>query len=621
MGVAEPLALLFSGLYAVLVLFYLWERWRRRVTIPSLLLWETVHEDTIRARRFRPDLLFVLQLLLLTCLILGLARPYFRGGGGAETSHRYVLVLDTSASMQAREGRGTRFDAARADALRVLQRAGAADEVMLVTAGHQADVAVNFTRDHAAVAKALQDAVPTDTGGDLALAVAFADNTRQRTDIPTELDVFTDIPRSRLPPPLRDTVTVFQSGESDVNLGIEALQVFQGRFQDYRGARAYVQVQNFAHHEAHGFLTVQLQDRVVHRNGFSIPARESKGYVVQDFPGPGLVVARLDAADALAADDTAYGWIRPVQALRVALVSRRTQLVDDLQELAAATPGLQLTVIDPETFAAGTAQPADVFIFHRFVPDVGLATNALYIYPPPGNRLFPVATEATNIEVLDWNAHHPALQSLRPLAALPLQRARVMTPPAWSDILLWSRTAEREFPLAFAGEHDGRRFACITFDLEAERLLSSDNVSVFLFFMNLLSWLAPDGGDARVVHTGDVQSFGNLSGEPLRVQDPRGNVYTVTGEPPTVEPLFAGAYRVGVDGTAQTLLANFFDPEESDIGRPSREPPIFPQSPASAAAPERNVPNPSSAGFGWWLYCGAAGLCLFEWLAARRAST
>ena len=379
MGVAEPLAFVFTGLYGVLVLFYLWERWRRRVTVPSLLLWEAVREDIIRARRFRPDWLFLLQLLLLTCLILGLARPYVRGVAGAETSRRHILVLDTSASMQAREGQGTRFDAARAEALRVLQRVRADDEVMLVTAGYQAEVAVNFTRDHAAVAKALQDAVATDTGGDLALAVAFADNGRRRTDVPTELDVFTDTPRSRLPPPLRDEVTVYQSGESDENLGIEALQVFQGRFQDYRGARAYVQVQNFAHHEAHGFLTVQLQDRVVRRNGFSIPARESKGYVVQDFPGPGLVVARLDVSDALAADNTAYGWIRPVQPLHVLLVSPRTQLVDDLHDLAAATPELQLTVVEPDAFAAAAPPQADLVIFHRFVPDAPPATNALYV--------------------------------------------------------------------------------------------------------------------------------------------------------------------------------------------------------------------------------------------------
>jgi NADH-quinone oxidoreductase subunit M len=70
-----------------------------------------------------------------------------------------------------------------------------------------------------------------------------------------------------------------------------------------------------------------------------------------------------------------------------------------------------------------------------------------------------------------------------PLAALPLQRARILSPPPWSEVLLWSRTPEREFPLAFAGEDQGHRVACITFNLESERLLSSDSINLFLFFI------------------------------------------------------------------------------------------------------------------------------------------
>src|SRR6266436_2898467 len=118
MGFLEPLAFAFAALYGVLVLFYLWERWRRRVVVPSLLLWQLVREDTIRARRFRPDLLFVLQLLLLTCLIAGLARPYAHGRAAGAVSGRHIFVLDTSASMQAQEGRTSRFEAARRQAIK-----------------------------------------------------------------------------------------------------------------------------------------------------------------------------------------------------------------------------------------------------------------------------------------------------------------------------------------------------------------------------------------------------------------------------------------------------------------------------------------------------------------------
>jgi hypothetical protein len=619
MGFAAPLALLFVGLYGVLALLYLWERWRRRVDVPSLLLWEAVHEDTFRARRFRPDLLFILQALLLTGLIGGLARPYVVGVGNDQTRGRHIFVLDTSASMQARDGASTRFEQARAQALQRLGDLQPDDEVMLIAAGHAPEVLVNFTRDVQDIKQALQQATPNDIGGDLALTLAFAESARQRSDVAAEVEVFTDIPRSQLPAPMRDAVTVFQVGETDDNLGIEALQIYQGRFQDYTKARAYVLVENFAHREGHGLLSVRVEDHVVHRSGFTIPPRESKGFLIHDFPGPGRVEANLEVNDALAADDTAFGWIRPVTPTRVLVVSPPSPLVDDLRELAAAAPGLQLTVIAPQAFASAQAQAqqSDLVIFHRFVPEAEPPANALYIYPPAGNSLFPVSGDATNVEVLDWNARHPVLQSLRPLAALPLQRVRMITPPATSQVLLWSRTADREFPLALAGEDSGHRFACVTFDLEAERLLSSDNVNFFLFFMNLLAWLTPEHDGALVMNTGDVQAVGPFPQLPVQLRDPRGSMQMLQSMQPTIEPLFAGEYRLSSDGTRRTVLANFFDPVESDIGRASKEPPVF----HHAAAQQRVAEALPRHEYGSWLYLLAAALFVGEWLVARRITS
>ena len=616
MGVLDPLALVFAGLYGVLVLFYLWERWRRRVVVPSLLLWETIREDTLRARRFRPDLLFVLQLLLLTCLIAGLARPYVTGANGLQRSGPHIFVLDTSASMQTREARASRFAEARARARDVLQTLADDAEVMLITAGPSPEVALNFTRNHAAVRQALEDAVVTDAAGDLSLALAFAEGARQHSDLPAAVEVFTDVPRSQLPAAVRDRATIFQVGETDDNIGIETLQIFQGRFQDYRHARAYVVVENFAHREGHGFLTVRLQDQVVSRNGFSLAPRETRTFLVHDFPGPGRVVAQLEVSDALAADNTAFGWIRPVEPIRVLVVSAPSPLLDDLRALATSTPELQLSVIDPQHFAAHPVPPADIVIYHQYVPPTLVPGNALFIYPAKDNPLFPVAADATNIEVVDWNSHHPAVESLQPLVATPLQRTRVLAVPAWAETLLTSRSGAREFPLAFAGAPHGQRLACIAFDLESERLLSSDNVNLFLFFMNLLGWLAPEHTVVRTVLTGDVESLTELSAEPIHVVDPHGQSATLPAAQTTLQPLFAGEYRISSDGTSRTVLANFFDPGESDIGRARKEPPVF----ASPATPDKAAATAPRAEYGTWLYYAAGVLFLLEWAVARRGA-
>jgi hypothetical protein len=260
---------------------------------------------------------------------------------------------------------------------------------------------------------------------------------------------------------------------------------------------------------------------------------------------------------------------------------------------------------------------ADVAIFHRAVPAFDPPVNALYIHPDAGNALFPVVGEAADVEVLDWNASHPALAALRPLAALPLQHVRIVDPPPWSEVLLWSRTDEREFPLALAGERHGRRIAALTFDLEAERLLSSDNLNFFLFFMNLLSWLAPDAQQAVVVNTGEVQTLGPFPEQPVAVHDPRGREYTIDSRTPRFEPLLAGEYRLSSDGTRVALLANFLDPIESDVGRASKEPPVRP---AAEVAHAVRAPAPAAPHrrYGPWLYVAALALFILEWAAARR---
>src|SRR2546428_13014103 len=76
MGILNPTALPLLSLLGVLVLIYLRERWRKRIAVPTLLLWREVKEDKVRARRFLPDLLFFVQALLLLLLIGGLPPPH-----------------------------------------------------------------------------------------------------------------------------------------------------------------------------------------------------------------------------------------------------------------------------------------------------------------------------------------------------------------------------------------------------------------------------------------------------------------------------------------------------------------------------------------------------------------
>ncbi|NJL72359.1 MAG: hypothetical protein HC888_12675 [Candidatus Competibacteraceae bacterium] len=102
-------------LLPVIVIFYLLKLKRRRVLIPSTLLWRRSVQDLIANSPFqklRNNLLMWLQLLLLLALIIGFMRPVAKLENlGGQT---VIFLVDNSASMQTVEPDGqTRLQKAK----------------------------------------------------------------------------------------------------------------------------------------------------------------------------------------------------------------------------------------------------------------------------------------------------------------------------------------------------------------------------------------------------------------------------------------------------------------------------------------------------------------------------
>src|SRR4051794_29560690 len=108
---------------AIFILYLIQSRYRPQV-VASLMLWKRMARDLEAEaswRRPRWDLLLALQLLVALLVALALARPVVLGSGG----ERLVVVLDTSASMAARDVQPNRFSAARQQAADVVNTAPA----------------------------------------------------------------------------------------------------------------------------------------------------------------------------------------------------------------------------------------------------------------------------------------------------------------------------------------------------------------------------------------------------------------------------------------------------------------------------------------------------------------
>ncbi|MBI3828570.1 MAG: BatA domain-containing protein [Planctomycetes bacterium] len=134
-----------------------------------------------RALRIKHLLLLILRILALTLLALALARPLWPFAApsasalAGQVHGEFVLILDASMSMQFKEQDATRFDLARKQALRFLERLAPEARVALILATEDADaVQGRLTLQHDLVRQVLEKAQPTGRGLDLARALAAA---------------------------------------------------------------------------------------------------------------------------------------------------------------------------------------------------------------------------------------------------------------------------------------------------------------------------------------------------------------------------------------------------------------------------------------------------------------
>jgi len=595
-GLANPAGAAALLAVAVLIALWLWERRRRVIPVGALFLWERVPPQPLERRRFRPDLIFLLQLAALLALCGAYVAPYLQAPP-VRASARTALVLDVSASMQAREADGrTRFATARARAARLLDDAGDG-EFLVVTAAARARVALPWTRDVARARATLDALAPLDTPTNLAPAVELA-LTATRATPAARVVVVTDLApaASGVPADVAAAVDWLQVGRTDDNVGIAGITVEPTPFAGVRGQSATVFVRNYAAVPRTVVVDARVDDAPWARHVLTLPARDTAPLLLRSPPRAGRLDVALGVDDALAVDDRASAWIGDEAPLDAVVVTESPALGATFRAIAAAAGG-RAEVVNRARWEEEPLGAPRVVLFDGYVPAVPADANALYVAPPPGNAVCPAERTIEGATVVDWDASHPLLAAVEDVGAIDVGRASRLVAPAWGRAVVVAVSRGAPFPLLVAGERDGRRIACFGAELAAP-LDASDRLPVLLLVLATMRWLAA-APDAAVLETGVPATLGwaPASGAGL----------VVGGEPAIVVAERAGVWRAG----ARTVIANLADERESDIGRDPRDHPGR----ASVAMP--TVPG-ARRPLGAWLLAAAAVALVAEWLAWGR---
>ncbi|MFI4860352.1 MAG: VWA domain-containing protein, partial [Phycisphaerales bacterium JB063] len=285
-------ALIAAGItIPALVSLYFLKLKRKRMVIPSTLLWQRAVQDLqVNApfQKIKNNLLLWIQLLLLLALLIAMARP--TQDDVADPGRRVVIVIDHSASMNASDADGrSRLEEAKRRALQVVddidaggtgEDRGGTGSAMVIAVAHRASVLTDFTSDLAQVRRAIRDIEPTDQRSHLDAAIATIEpHARQGGSGEHALTahVFSDgrvQQRSDEPLALANTKVLWHAigggAESSDNLALVALSARRD-FENPQQVQVFARLANYSDQPITTNVTINIDGRDLKVERVTVP--------------------------------------------------------------------------------------------------------------------------------------------------------------------------------------------------------------------------------------------------------------------------------------------------------------------------------------------------------------
>jgi hypothetical protein len=591
-GLSSPLWLAALGILLPLLWFYLRTRRRPPATVSSLVVWRTVAEPAVPRRRPRVPLLFFIQAALIAASALALAQPFARRPLPPGPPRDAVVVLDVSASMQAKQDGTTRFALARAAAQARAYELGQSGRRLTVIVAAQQPEVVGTQLDGARAADLLGKLEPRDTGGNLTAATELA---AAQAGAQGSIDVFTDVATDGLvmSRDARALSTVHRFGTGGDNVAVADVHVLANPFEALGRARAVVTLRNYAAVPHDVTLTLAplapgggAGKGTAITRPVSLAAGATEVVSIDGLAWSGPFRATISPNDDLPLDDTVYGFVPVPAPLRVLLVTEDDALQHALESLARSLGNVAVRTQLPIQYQPGNAD--EIAIFDRFAPPLPPSGNVAYLAPPRGNADVTVAGSGPRAHFAEQRAHPLVAGVANADTLLGDGMVALAASGALKPVFL-GRAEGREVPLLLAGEVGGRRIVATSFPLRAADLHNADALPALVFTINLLRWLSPTAGATPLTRlTGERLRAGFPDAAPIaRIVGPGGSRELAPAEEVTLE--HAGVYQAIGAGGVRDLLVSFVDPVESDIARPATLP--VPAPPARTAEP---APSPES---------------------------
>jgi hypothetical protein len=410
LGLGQFLAV-FGAISAISVVLYLLDRSRRRVVVSTLKFWVAAEQPTAVVRRKHISQPFSLLLQLLSMLLLLLAIAQLRIGSQANQSRQHVLILETSAWMNARSsGRKTLMDSARDRAKAYVNALPSSDQVMLVRADSLATPATAFESNHAKVLAAITATVPGSTSLNVHQALNFARQMQANTGQYGEV-VFVGSGRvseadAEEASEIKN-LRVLAVADSVENTGLRKIGIKRSNTNP-EAWDIYVSAKNYGTRSKQVTLTLTLGGLPAGSQRLDLPAgAEKEATFAYRTRAAGVLQARLTPGDAFPDDDRATIELPPLATLPVVVYSNNPEL---LKPFFTANP--QVTAVFKPT-AQYVNNDKGLVVIDRFQPPSRPQADSIWIDPPSNNSPVPVKERVQKPEGIRWDSDNVPGAGLR----------------------------------------------------------------------------------------------------------------------------------------------------------------------------------------------------------------
>src|ERR1051326_6619169 len=561
MNFLAPAAFFFAASIPIVVVFYLLKRKRVVKLVSSTLLWQKFLSETQASAPFqklRKNWLLILQIILLIFAVFALSRPFF--ATKAKPAELRVVILDTSASMQATDESPSRFEKARAEALKWVDGLAGSDQMVVLQAGANTEVKQSATSEKAALRRALQACVCSDGPTRLVPALRMAESL-VRDQRNAEIHLFSDGAVQELSESDNRALPLFyhRVGKSSENLGIIALDV-RSNPENPKERAIYASVANYSTNSQQTELELLLDDKLIETRPITVTSNETSPQVFKaEQAKDGVFTVRLTGKDDLATDNQASIVSLLPKPVRVLLVSKGNRF---LERALRAAPNVELATANDLT---DTAEGFDFVVLDDVPPTVWPQGNVLAIHVVNTNW-FENVTRIEGPAIVDWKSAHPVLRYVS-FDNVPVAETLAVKTPNWGQSLLDAPQAS----MMVAGELGRQRIIWVGFD--TLQSLWPYRVSFPMFVANAVDWLNPANAKSAqlVVKPGDPFRLALTHPEKsAQITTPAGATKNIELDANANELVFGdtlkqGVYRVRLSTNEVTFCADLLDSAESNI--------------------------------------------------------